>query len=179
VVFLEVANLTLLNNPEFLHDIVRRHGPSLENYWTKEEDEEYERKNEPGSGVNGSSSFFVCSADNYFLNEKGIYKYNPRDISKAHNYCQTLCVEQLAAKTPEIVVDNTNTQAWEYALYRKLGEAFGYKVLILEVQCKDEKTLNVFAKRNSHGVNREGLENMWKRWEKDSSSILVPPYLGD
>ena len=107
--------------------------------------------------------FVVCEADDYFVDEYGEYKFNARDLPKAHNWCkskvETFMQDNQANPQfyPEIVVSNTFTQEWEMEDYFKLAEKYGYKVFSLIVE-------NRHGGINQHGVPKEKLEQMKERF---------------
>lgn len=123
-----------------------------------------------------SSDWFICSADNFFLDEQGRYCFNPTLISNAHEACFTQFVQALENRTQRIVVDNTNSQYWEYRRYQALAQALGWRVSILEMQCPSLEVLSLINSRNTHGVSPEISTRMWNRWEIDAESVLVKPY---
>jgi len=105
----------------------------------------------------------VCSADSFFIDEKGIYRFDGSLIPEAHASClreftkMLLSMETGEADYPEtLVVDNTAIRAWEISPYYSLGEAFGHEVKIVHVRC-DAETAHC---RNIHGVPLEQVERM-------------------
>lgn len=104
----------------------------------------------------------VVSADHFFENEKGEYNFNPSLLPEAHRACLKSFLDHLQNRVQEVVVDNTNTQLWEMSPYVALGEAFGYEVKILHIRVDIETSVS----RNTHGVPRRVIGEMWKRWEK-------------
>lgn len=85
----------------------------------------------------------ICSADHFFLNARGEYRFDARKLGQAHNASQCAFVDALVAKTQWLFVDNTNTTVWEMALYQKLAAAFGYKCEIVEATCPNSEILEV------------------------------------
>jgi hypothetical protein len=84
------------------------------------------------------SEYVVCEADDYFVDkETGEYKFNARDLPKAHNWCrfrvETFMKDNVANEQfyPNIVVSNTFTQEWEMEEYFKLAKEYAsdYKKL--------------------------------------------------
>jgi len=109
----------------------------------------------PGSGKTTMAKreypyHFLVEADMYFV-EKGKYKYNPRLIKKAHEWClQTTKI--LLNNGLNVVVCNTFTRKWEFEPYTNLE--FPYKIIVAKGQYK-----------NVHNVPDYIIENMRKRWE--------------
>lgn len=103
----------------------------------------------------------VCvSADQYFIDEKGEYRFDVSKLGAAHqwclrNYTHALLDQPKGTASKLVVVDNTNTTMGEVAPYYALAEALGFEPLILVVgyglswsQC---------AERNVHGVPLAGV----------------------
>jgi len=123
----------------------------------------------PGSGKSTFaktmwSEYVICEADDYFVDkETGEYKFNARDLPKAHNWCrfrvETFMKDNIANEQfySEIVVSNTFTQEWEMEEYFKLAKEYGYKVFTLIVE-------NRHGGVNGHGVPKEKLEQMKDRF---------------
>ncbi|MCK5115823.1 MAG: ATP-binding protein [Candidatus Aegiribacteria sp.] len=105
----------------------------------------------------------VCSADNYFLDEEGVYRFDRALISEAHASCLRGFAEILAsiasdpANFPEaVIVDNTAIKAWEISPYYNLARAYGHDPRIVHVKCD----AGAAHSRNIHGVPLERVEKM-------------------
>lgn len=105
----------------------------------------------------------VCSADSYFLDDEGVYRFNRALISRAHASCLRGFAEILAsiagdpANSPKVViVDNTAIMAWEISPYYNLAMAYGHDAAIIHVKCDAE----IAHSRNIHGVPLERVEKM-------------------
>jgi len=113
----------------------------------------YAKKNYPDATV--------CSADNLFVNN-GVYKYDASRINEAHQHCMRQFLVATMNRTPTVVVDNTNVSLWEASPYVAVAEARGYRVSFVRV----DVSVEVAAARNTHGVTREKIEAMARRFEK-------------
>jgi predicted kinase len=115
----------------------------------------------PGSGKSTlakSLGGLHIEADMYFVDsETGEYKFNARDLPRAHNWCNDVVIHWMEENEEKIVVSNTFTQEWEMAEYFKLAENYGYKVFSLIVE-------NRHGGVNEHGVPKEKLEQMKDRF---------------
>lgn len=100
----------------------------------------------------------VCSADDYFINGKGEYKFDVTKLKEAHQYCQTKCRLKMATEAPIVVVANTFTREWEMKEYYDLAESFGYRVHSIIVE-------NHHGSENVHGVPDETLQKQKDRFE--------------
>ncbi len=76
----------------------------------------------------------VVSADHFFMKD-GVYQFDPSQLAENHQRCFRLFMEAILRSEAWIVVDNTNIMAWEYAPYVQAGQAFGYEVEILTLNC--------------------------------------------
>ena len=113
----------------------------------------------------------VCSADDYFVNEQGQYEFDGRKLPLAHQWCWGKFIDAIG-EGRNIIVDNTNTQPWEYENYIKLAKLFDYEVEIIHITPKG-LTNEELAKRNTHGVPLESIEQMRSRWVDDTRQIDV------
>ena len=84
---------------------------------------------------------YVCSADNFFLDDEGVYRFDKTLISEAHTSCLREFAEILVsiardpANSPEVVVvDNTAIMAWEISPYYNLAQAYGHTVKIIHIK---------------------------------------------
>lgn len=93
----------------------------------------------------------------------------------AHAWCRNKFVAALDAGVPLVVVDNTNTQAWEYTFYVNAAMACGYRVAIAQIHCPDADTARRLGERNAHGVPVAHVRRMWKRMKTDTRAMLVAP----
>lgn len=109
----------------------------------------------------------VFSADNYFFDSNGQYHFDPSKLSEAHSSClrnfttRLLHLNSLTEDSCKItlVVDNTNTSAWEIAPYYSLAQAFSIPVKIVRIIANPETAYN----RNIHGVQKDKVEKMAER----------------
>ena len=121
----------------------------------------------PGSGKstfvkNWFKHAAVCSADHFFIdNITGEYHFDPSKLKQAHKACFDKFVTMVEAEHPLVVIDNTNSQLWEYQNYLVVAETHSYSVAIIELQCD----ISTAFQRGIHGVPKDAIERMAKRWE--------------
>lgn len=115
----------------------------------------------PGSG----KSTFAKSlggvhfeADMYFVDENGVYNFDPTKIKMAHNWCMIQTQKAMVDGEPKIVVSNTFTQEWEMETYFKLANENGYQVYSIIVE-------NRHGGKNIHGVPDDKLQIMKDRFQ--------------
>jgi predicted kinase len=120
----------------------------------------------PGSGKStraeeAYSGHEVCSADDYFRNFYGVYKFDARALPAAHRACLLKFEALLIAGTEHIiVVDNTNLTAAEIAPYYALAEAHGYDPRIEDMNPGTVKAIARQAGRRYKAVPPETIERM-------------------
>lgn len=109
----------------------------------------------------------VCSADHFFVDATGVYRFNPRLLGEAHGSCARRCIESMQAGAPVIVVDNTATTTMEVSPYVLLAQAFGYEAEVVTFLVDPAKA----AARNTHGVPEVSVHAMDARLR---SAELMP-----
>lgn len=122
----------------------------------------------PGSGKSslgeiilhcpGSNTPDVLSADNFFMDDKGIYNFDATKLKQAHNDCQQKCAERMKLEISRIVIANTFTEKWEMDSYYEMAERYKYRVHTVIVENRHES-------KNIHGVPDEKLGQMKNRFE--------------
>ena len=107
-------------------------------------------------------SAVIVSADDYFIDDDGEYKFDSRYLDKAHGMCMAQFMAMIT-EVDAVIVDNTNTQLWEISPYILVAKsAHCYDIEIVRCEC-DPK---VAAARNVHGVPEKGIIAMAGRMEK-------------
>lgn len=125
----------------------------------------------PGSGkstitkeiIKKFPNFYVASADYFFIDANGQYKFDPKLIKDAHIWCKKSVYEALKNKN-FVIVDNTNTTEWEMEPYLRMANEFD---IVLYTYIVPEFDVDVCYNRNSHGVPKDTIEKMLKRFEFD------------
>lgn len=90
-----------------------------------------------GSGKSTFAELFlgytICSADDYFLDDKGNYNFDRLKIGKAHSYCFqkfTKAVKEFR----NIVISNTCTTETQFEWYINTAKEHGYKIFSVVVE---------------------------------------------
>lgn len=124
----------------------------------------------------------ICSADNFFT-KNGVYEWDGKKISEAHNECQTDFKEAIElkknSKTMRIYIDNTNIHWWEYKDYLKTASHITNTVIV-EFMFDDKDILydddipeeERICKRNNHKVPIHTVKGMHKRFQPFSFKKL-------
>jgi predicted kinase len=99
----------------------------------------------------------IRSADMYFEDEEGNYKFNARELPTAHKWCRNQ-VEYLMSDQEElIIVDNTFTQEWEMADYFDLAKKYDYQISSIVVE-------NRHGSKSIHNVPQDKIDMMRERF---------------
>lgn len=127
----------------------------------------------------GGQSVVICSTDSFFVNEEGKYVFDAKKLGKHHGMNQYLAHRHMFMNTELVIIDNTNTTDKEMAPYIASAKEFGYeitKVLVgeenlfpkMDDACphKFADYIDMCAKRNTHGVPKEAIERMARRFEQ-------------
>lgn len=112
----------------------------------------------------------ACSADHFFTQD-GVYTFVPALIGKAHAECLRKFILALIDQAPIIVVDNTNSQLWEYQNYVLLAQMHGYEVQIVQIDHSGKA--DTFFQRQTHGVPEGSFKAMLSRWEHDERAVVI------
>jgi adenylate kinase family enzyme len=121
----------------------------------------------PGSGKStrarelAGSDGVVHSTDDFFMVD-GEYVFDATKLAMNHQQNYWAFTESLNLEVPVVVVDNTNTQLWEWIGYARSAVNFGYAVKVVEMPHIDPA---LAAQRNTHGVPEAAIRRMLKRWD--------------
>ena len=100
----------------------------------------------------------ILSVDDFFVNNDGVYDFDPTKIKEAENYCQFRCSERMRQQKARIVVANTFTHDWEMEEYFKMAERYNYRVHTVIVENRHGNT-------NIHNVPEDKLQELEERFE--------------
>lgn len=110
-----------------------------------------------------------CSADKYFEDANGVYRFDPSKLGAAHASCLQKFADMVRNyMSPVIVVDNTNTTIAELAPYAALALAYGHDLEIVTLNCNPETAYS----RNKHDVPYAAVKAMADRLHKRE----MPPW---
>jgi len=110
------------------------------------------------------------SADKYFYNDKGEYVFNPKELSHAHAFCQSVTcdfvqtVGEYELESGEtdvkhvIFIHNTFTRDWEMKPYEDLAKSIGYTIRHIIVENRHESD-------SVHDVPKTSIEDQKERFE--------------
>ena len=114
----------------------------------------------------------IFSTDNYWLRPDGVYDWNRKLLTVAHNWNYNKFAEFTLASsrysqndTYVAILDNTNVNFSEFEKYISLAIASGFEIEIVEPSTEWRYDVNECASKNSHGVPLETIQRMKDRWE--------------
>ena len=126
----------------------------------------YVLQGHPGSGkstfakklLQESADKKICivSADYYFEDEEGVYRFDPKLIREAHRECRQSAFHFMDAGY-SVIVDNTNTMAWEVKPYVKYALDRGMEIQFIRLHGNYP---------NIHGVPEHKVREMKSRLEE-------------
>lgn len=123
-----------------------------------------------------SDNFFSRIAQRHVPPKTYAQVFRPHLIPQAHLACQKDVWWHLVADDSDqcharshIIIDNTNSQLWEFEIYRMWAEHFHRLVRIWEVippfTSGNIPDIELLAQRNLHGVPHHAIAEMARRWE--------------
>ncbi|XP_026531149.1 NEDD4-binding protein 2 [Notechis scutatus] len=74
----------------------------------------------------------ILSTDDYFYQKNGQYQFDADCLADAHEWNWKRAKEAFEKRITPIIIDNTNTQAWEMKPYIALSQQHKYKVIFRE-----------------------------------------------
>ncbi|XP_007105513.2 NEDD4-binding protein 2-like 2 isoform X1 [Physeter macrocephalus] len=134
----------------------------------------------PGSGkttlsrilLGQSRDGIVFSTDDYFHHQDG-YRYNVNQLGDAHDWNQNRAKQAINQGRSPVIIDNTNTQAWEMKPYVEMAIGKGYRIEFHEPETWWKFDPEELEKRNKHGVSRKKIAQMLDRYEYQMSISIV------
>ncbi|XP_070613172.1 NEDD4-binding protein 2 isoform X2 [Erythrolamprus reginae] len=116
----------------------------------------------------------ILSTDDYFCQKNGQYQFDADCLADAHDWNWKRAKEAFEKRITPIIIDNTNTQAWEMKPYITLSQQHKYKVVFREPNTWWKFKPKELERRNVHGVSKEKIKRMLERYEHclTANSIL-------
>jgi predicted kinase len=120
------------------------------------------------------------SADNFFYNQEGMYKFNAKELPEAHKACLRCFMDSARLNFPGIFVDNTNLSKDEIFPYLKIAQAYGYEVtfVLFWPKYNAETTIQFCADRNTHNVPTKTLEKQYNKFHDSYFQQFISEQLG-
>ncbi|KAK3737014.1 hypothetical protein QZH41_018399 [Actinostola sp. cb2023] len=125
----------------------------------------------PGSGKSTlaqrmKGNGVVFSTDDYFI-QNGWYQFDGTNLGEAHQWNQIRAREAMQGGVSPVIIDNTNTQAWEMKPYISMAQRLGYHTIFKEPDTPWRWNARELFKHNQHGITFSGIRNMMERYEHD------------
>lgn len=102
-----------------------------------------------GRGINASSSdsddCAICTADDFFYDKEGEYKFDATKLKYAHEACKNKFDAALNKGIELIIVANTNTKKSDFSYYIDKARIMNYRVFVMVME-------NYHGNRDIHGV---------------------------
>ena len=122
-----------------------------------------------------SEDRFMVSADDFFVDDSGVYNFNHEALKEAHSWCQKECLEAMEDGYQIIVVHNTFTRKWECDPYMEMANKNDYSVQVLNLYDGGLSDRQL-AERCEHDVPSHVIQKQRKRWDKDVYREKRPQY---
>jgi len=109
----------------------------------------------------------------------GEYQFDPSKLGEYHALNLAKATRYMESFGPNsdalCIIDNTNTQSWEYEKYEEVAKENGFMVQVITVEW-NINDIPLYAKRNSHGVPEDAIYRMADRWEYPSlGNVSIRP----
>lgn len=118
----------------------------------------------PGSGKSTlarSLRGIVLSTDDIFCAKSNAgyteYLWSPDGLAIAHKLNQ-IKTREACRRQRDVIIDNTNANAWERQPYLDIAKEFGYTVVLLEPNTPWKYNAEECAKKTTHGVPLETIQ---------------------
>ena len=124
----------------------------------------------PGSGKTEIAKELVRngiihSTDDFQI-KNGKYIFDPKNLGRYHRLNLIACIKSMEKGISPIIIDNTNVASADCKNYVNAARYYGYSIEIVEVKTPWAFNIDELAKRNTHNVSRETIEDMYQRYEK-------------
>ena len=103
----------------------------------------------------------ICSADHYFYDVFGVYRFDASKLGHAHKMCYDKAVRNLELNL-DVIIDNTNANARDRKVYEDLAKSMGVTVEYVEPDTPWRYDIEELMKKNTKGTPREAIERQLK-----------------
>jgi DNA-nicking Smr family endonuclease/predicted kinase len=107
----------------------------------------------------------VFSADDFFMTNRGVYKYDGSKIGEAHAQTLRLFTQSAAKGTSPLIVDNTNLEYWNTFGYLQAAVQYFYHIEFMEPATPWKFKEGILASKNQHSVPVDKIKLMKERYE--------------
>lgn len=109
---------------------------------------------------------FMVSADDFFIDDSGVYNFNHESLKEAHEWCQKECQDAMGDDYDVVVVHNTFTRKWECDPYMEMANKNNYSVQVINLYDGGLSDRQL-SERCEHDVPSHVIQKQRKRWDKD------------
>lgn len=111
-------------------------------------------------------SFVILSTDNYWIRPDGVYDFNFRLLSQAHQW-NYQCFLDCINLGSDVIIDNTNVTFKEVRPYYEAASLsnYDYQIELVEPDTTWKFDVEQLFLRNSHAVPKETIQRMLEKWE--------------
>ena len=123
----------------------------------------------PGSGKSTlakKQKGTICSADDYFTNMWGRYKFDASKLPYAHLECRRKAFKLMKNGCDTVIIDNTNIVSRDFAAYIEYAAEFGYTVEYLSPTTPWAWDVQKCFEKCRHGVPLEVIQGMKDNFEE-------------
>lgn len=115
---------------------------------------------------NADVNEFIFSADKFFTDKRtGHYRYNRSKLTAAHRWTYDNVQKAVSKEVTPVIIDNTNSEAWEMESYAKLAVNYGYWIEIVEPLTEWAWNEIELFKKNVHRVPLDSIMSMLGKYE--------------
>lgn len=179
-----ISVLRSIDDGVTIYDLIKRVGEGTVNEGMREEASKKvlvimrgvsgSGKSTVASRISKERGGVVFSTDDFFEKD-GVYEFDPKMLSSNHAKNQNRAEEAMASGASPIIIDNTNTAAWEMKPYVQAAKRHGYEIEIVEPgsegfpEADFEEIMRRQAGRGSKSIPSEVVKKMMGRFEKGVS----------
>jgi predicted kinase len=123
-----------------------------------------------GSGKSTVAELFsepktICCADDYYVGNDGVYRFNGEEIGKAHQACKDKFLRHIDDPViTNIIISNTNTKPSDYQFYIDEAEKRGISVIHLVVEKRHDND-------NLHGTPDHVIQRQYNNLKSNIKLI--------
>ena len=122
-----------------------------------------------------SGGLTYCNSGQLFQ-KKGAIALDLCELNIAEAYCRSCFLDAMANLCPFVVVDGVYTKCWEYAVYKSLGQAFGYTCHVLEVRVSEPEDIKSCHQNCNSELQLKQLLGYVQDWEEDTTATIIKPW---
>jgi len=109
---------------------------------------------------------FMVSADDFFVDDSGVYSFDHSKLKEAHKWCQDEVLEAIEDGFDVVVVHNTFTRKWEVDPYMNMAKENDYQVQVINLYDGGLSDRDL-SERCEHNLSPHLIQKQRRRWDKD------------